>query len=96
MTKTARLNLSDAVDDLAPPPPPCWPDRTSWMEYLKSAAAAQNKHGNPRVILTAAEGPAFNTAFNFCTDCLSSRAARMTREGKCQPDALKTKDQTPA
>jgi len=94
--KQPRLNLSDAVDDLAPPPPPCWPDRTSWLEYLKSTAAAQNKSGNPRVILMTPEGPAFNTAVNYCADCLSSRAARMAREGRCNPAALKTKEQTPA
>lgn len=40
-----RLNLSDAVDDLALPPPPCFFNRSSWMLYLKSAAAAQNHKG---------------------------------------------------
>ena len=41
-----RLNLSDAVDDLAPPPPPCFFNRGSWIAYLKSAAAAQNHKGS--------------------------------------------------
>lgn len=33
-----RLNLSDAVDDIAPlAPPPCFHNRESWLQYLKSA-----------------------------------------------------------
>ena len=41
MTK-CRINLKDAVDDLAPPPPSCFFNRGGWMQYLQSAAAALN------------------------------------------------------
>lgn len=90
MTKTAtRLNLSDAVDDLAPPKPACWPDRTAWLEFLKSAAAVQNHRGEQKVIFTRHGDPEFNTEYDFCGDCLVSRARRMEAEGRCNPNHLK-------
>lgn len=42
-----RLNLSDAVDDLAPlEQPPCFHNRESWLQYLKSAAETQNRRAS--------------------------------------------------
>lgn len=52
-----RLNLSDAVDDLAPlDPPPCFHNRESWNLYLKSAAATQNHRSNQEVVIVAKTG----------------------------------------
>lgn len=81
-----RLNLSDAVDDLAPPPPPCFFNRSSWMLYLKSAAAAQNHKGSQPVIIVAADGePAFNTRLNYCADCTQAKSLEMQGKGRCNP-----------
>ena len=81
-----RLNLSDAVDDLAPPPPPCFFNRSSWMLYLKSAAAAQNHKGSQPVIIVAADGePAFNTRLNYCADCTQAKSLEMQDKGRCNP-----------
>ena len=81
-----RLNLSDAVDDLAPPPPPCFFNRSSWMLYLKSAAAAQNHKGSQPVIIVAADGePAFNTRLNYCADCTQAKSLEMKGKGRCNP-----------
>ena len=78
-----RLNLSDAVDDLAPPPPPCFFNRSSWMLYLKSAAAAQNHKGSQPVIIVAADGePAFNTRLNYCADCTQAKSLEMQGKGR--------------
>ena len=77
-----RLNLSDAVDDLAPPPLPCFFNRGSWIAYLKSAAAAQNHKGSQPVIIVAADGePAFNTRLNYCADCTQAKSLEMQGKG---------------
>ena len=84
-----RLNLSDAVDDLAPPPPPCFFNRGSWIAYLKSAAAAQNHKGSQPVIIVAADGdPAFNTCLNYCADCTQAKSLEMQGKGRCNPNHL--------
>lgn len=84
-----RINLKDAVDDLAPPPPPCFHNRTSWMEYLKSAAAAQNHAGEPKVIKIHKDGNhTFAFDFPMCTDCTQIKSLEMTRQGRCDPQYL--------
>lgn len=84
-----RLNLSDAVDDLAPPPPSCFFNRGSWIAYLKSAAAAQNHKGSQPVIIVAADGdPAFNTCLNYCADCTQAKSLEMQGKGRCNPNHL--------
>lgn len=86
---TFRLNLSDAVDDLAPPPPPCFLNRMAWMEYLKSAAAAQNSRHEPKVILVTQDGTAsFNYKFNICEDCTQIKSVEMMAEKRCDPEFL--------
>ncbi len=81
-----RLNLSDAVDDLAPPPPPCFFNRGSWIACLKSAAAAQNHKGSQPVIIVAADGePAFNTRLSYCADCTQAKSLEMQDKGRCNP-----------
>ena len=87
-TQAIRLNLGDAVDDLAPEHPPCWPDRTSWLQYLKSAAAAQNQLDEQKVIVVIRGEPVFNIGYDFCQDCLTSRARLMEKEGRCNPNHL--------
>lgn len=87
-TPPIRLNLSDAVDDLAPEHPPCWPDRTSWLQFLKSAAAVQNQRDEQKVIVVIRGEPIFNLAYNFCEDCSSLRASRMQEAGRCNPRHL--------
>ena len=90
MSKTAapRLNLSDAVDDLAPEHPPCFHNRRSWLEFLKSAAAVQNQRDEQTVIAIVTGQPTFNTGYDYCCDCLVSRARLMEKEGRCNPNHL--------
>lgn len=84
-----RLNLSDAVDDLAPPPPPCFLNRMVWIEYLKSAAAAQNSRHEPKVILVTQDDKAvFNKEFPFCIDCTQIKSVKMMEANKCNPNHL--------
>lgn len=89
-----RLNLVDAVEDLAPPPPPCFLNRTSWREYLKSAAAVQNHKGEQPIILIVSGEPVFNMRLNFCEDCTSQAAAKMKAKGQCVPDHLRILEKT--
>ena len=90
MTTKFRINLKDAVDDLAPPPPPCFFNRSGWMQYLQSAAAAQNQRNEPVVILIAKDGAAtFNFDFPFCADCTQIKSLDMMRKERCQPEYLR-------
>lgn len=84
-----RLNLNDAVDDLAPPPPPCFHNRMEWVSYLKSAAATQNQTNEPKVIVIHDGQPRMNFAYPFCADCGQQRSLKMHTEGKCKPNHLK-------
>ena len=81
-----RINLSDAVDDLAPAPPPCFLNKQHWIGYLKSAAAAQNQRDEPKIIIFAQGEPAINTAFDFCADCDTRTRDVMLTAQRCKPD----------
>ncbi|XVJ69933.1 MAG: hypothetical protein HEQ39_09940 [Rhizobacter sp.] len=83
-----RINLSDAVDDMAPAHPPCYLNRLAWVEYLKSAAAAQNQRDEPKVFLIASGEPVFNHQFPFCVDCTEQNRADMERMERCNPNHL--------
>jgi len=84
-----RINLSDAVDDLAPAPPPCFKNRMDWTEYLKSCAASQNDGESQKVIFVKNGNPLFNYDFNICADCSPVYSLAMTQAGRCHPNALK-------
>ena len=89
MTTKSRINLKDAVDDLAPPPPSCFFNRSGWMQYLQSAAAAQNQRNEPVVIRIAQDGAAtFAFDFPMCADCTQVKSLEMTRQGRCNPKYL--------
>ncbi len=85
-----RLNLSDAIDDLAPPPPPCFLNRLEWVEYLKSCAASQNDGESPKVILMKDGEPVINYDYPICADCTQVHSLAMSTAGKCQPLFLKS------
>lgn len=89
-----RLNLSDAIDDLAPPPPPCFLNRLEWVEYLKSCAASQNDGESPKIILITNGEPRINWDYPICADCTQIHSLAMTKEGRCNPDFLKTQGAT--
>ena len=73
---------------LAPPSPPCWTDRLSWLEFLASAAEGQAT-SEPAVLLFEAGQPVrFNLRFDYCQDCLGQHQAAMAAAGRCRPDWL--------
>lgn len=84
-----RINLSDAVDDVAPPKPPCFRSRLEWIGYLRAGAAAQNQKNEPTVILVVNGTPRFNKAFPMCDDCTKWHKLEMSRQDRCEPDYLK-------
>lgn len=91
-TKTRRLNLADAVEDLAPTPPKCFLNHLAWREYLKSAATSQSHKGEPKVIKIVGGQPAFDFGFPFCADCTQVKSVEMMAQGRCDPDFLKNLD----
>lgn len=90
----SRLNLSDAIDDLAPPPPPCYLNRMEWVQYLKAAAASQNDGESPKIILSAHGTPRINYDYPYCADCTQVHSLVMSRTGRCNPDFLKQQGAT--
>lgn len=89
-----RLNLSDAIDDLAPPPPPCYQNRMEWVQYLKAAAASQNDGESPKIILIAQGEPAINFDYPICADCTQVHSLAMTKANRCNPNFLKQQGAT--
>lgn len=84
------MNRADWIDELAPPAPPCFDTRMGWIEYLKSAAAAQKTdRGEPGpLILEPGQPVRFNYEFPFCCDCHAQHSLRMSRAGRCHPEYL--------
>lgn len=73
------------VRDLAPPAPPCFADRLSWLAYLESAFRCQSE-GQPRVMLVQLGKPVrINPSYFFCTDCSTEYQAAMEATGRCWP-----------
>lgn len=87
----SRINVSDAIRDCAPPPPPCFLNREAWTLYLISAASTRTEAKRRRVVLIIDETgePQVNPAFDYCRDCQSAHQERMQAQGACQPDHLK-------
>jgi hypothetical protein len=87
-----RLNLSDAIDDLAPPPPPCFLNRVEWMEYLKSCATSQNDGESQKIILIKDGEPRINYDYDICADCTQVHSLAMMQQFRCQPLYLKSQE----
>ena len=81
-----RINLKDAVDDLAPAPPLCFLNKVHWIEYLYSAAASQNNRGEQKIILIVEGEPVINKAYDFCEDCTAHHRRAMVKVNQCHPD----------
>jgi hypothetical protein len=74
---------------LAPPAPPCFGARDTWLEYVASAAEAQkDEHAPGPLVLKPGEPVHFNPAFDFCADCTVQHRARMNAAGRCEPQWL--------
>lgn len=84
-----RLNLSDCIQDLHPPPPPCFKNRLLWVEYLQAAASCQNHKGEPKIIVIVNGEPAINQDFPYCEDCTQLKSLDMYQKGLCNPNYLK-------
>lgn len=81
----ARLNLSDCINDLHPPHPPCFKNRLLWVEYLQAAAACQNNKAEPKIIVIIDGEPRINADFPFCADCTQIKSVEMDLAGRCDP-----------
>lgn len=80
---------------LAPPAPPCWHSRSSWLEYLTAAAEAQTPKNPGPLDLRRAE-PAFNWRHDFCAPCTAKYALSMQTLGRCHPTYLRSLAQAAA
>jgi hypothetical protein len=82
------VNVKDAIEDLAPEPPPCFKGAVEWREYLVSAAKSQVIGRRETVVLIRSDR-AINPAFNFCRDCDKAYKRAMQADGRCVPDFLR-------
>ncbi len=86
-TAQATPDRRSLVIALAPPSPPCFADRLTWIEYLCDAQVAAN--GNSRGPLDLRKTPAsFNLEFDFCEDCSARYSMEMQRQRRCVPHHL--------
>ncbi len=84
MTRPRRVILLA----IAPAAPPCFADRTSWVEYLVEADLA--KGDGERGPIDMRNGvPTFFMGYDFCRDCLAKHALAMNAQGRCQLDVLR-------
>ena len=89
MATRNRLNIRDAINDLAPQAPPCFHNHLEWMEYLQSAGAAQTQAREPKIILLIEGEPRINPLYPYCQDCTQVKSLEMDKIGKCNPNHLK-------
>jgi hypothetical protein len=87
------MNRRDLIEKIAPPAPPCWPDRLTWIEYLVSASqgqvCGQGEVDPVKVLVFHAGGqPTFNLRANFCSDCTPGFKAAMQAAQDCDPQFL--------
>ena len=75
---------------LAPPSPPCFADRLSWLEFLASAAEGQGTGEQPVLLFEVGKPVRFNLRFNHCCDCTPEYKAAMTaaKPMRCRPEWL--------
>ena len=82
------MNRRVIVIKMAPPAPPCFDSRLSWLEFVGSAA--EETKGGRMGPLDARTAPAkFNLQWDFCSGCLAKHALAMLDEGRCVPDHLR-------
>lgn len=67
------------VQEIAPPTPACYPDRSIWAEYLLAAQRSRKTYALPF------DGVVYRPSFNFCRDCNGEHKALMQFSGKCNP-----------
>lgn len=89
MSRAPYVDRAAEAEALAPVAPPCFSDRLTWVEYLKSAASLQREQHAPGPLLIVAGQPVrFNRSFAFCADCTAQHADAMTRAGRCDMNYL--------
>ena len=76
---------------LAPPAPPCFSSRLSWVEYLTDYAADKYEsiRRNRGPLDLRHPEPRFNFGLDFCADCTARHALAMQAEGRCHPAYLR-------
>ena len=80
-------NRRALVSLLAPPSPPCFADRLSWLEFLISADAEARGSCLGPLDMRRTE-PRFNLFYDYCVDCLAKHALVMQAQGRCNPRHL--------
>lgn len=76
---------------IAPPAPPCFSSRDSWVTYL-DGAQRDARDGHRKGPLLTEDPPRFDYQFTFCVGCTAQHSFAMQRQGKCCPDAVRVLD----
>jgi hypothetical protein len=80
--------LQHLLDVTIPVSPPCFSTRTSWVEFVASAAEAQRADKRGPILLERGQPARFDLAFDYCQDCLASHRRAMVIANRCDPLAL--------
>lgn len=79
------------IVNTAPPAPPCFPSRLEWIEWLVSAAQADDRTATQSVIVLL-RGQSVRLrleSIDYCEDCTAAYKAQQQRLGRCDPQWLK-------
>lgn len=79
-----RNDSQRLIEDLAPPPPPCF-TRPQWIAYLLASHGASREAQILGPIDMRRNPPVFNLRFDYCEDCTAKHALTMQLAGKCMP-----------
>lgn len=79
-----RDDTAEAIDRLAPPPPPCFDSRQQWHSWL--CASAETGPSPTTSPIQIRNGVAhFNARIGYCQDCPVSYRSEMLKRDRCCP-----------
>lgn len=80
-----RDEVNEAIEQLAPPAPPCFESRIQWHEWLRAAAEVKNTSSASTPFVIVDGKPKFNTLVSFCDDCSQRYRSAMLKQDRCYP-----------
>lgn len=86
-----RTETNEAIEQLAPPAPPCFDSRLQWLQWLYAAADAhrtQESTGRSPLVFKEGQPVRFNFDISYCEDCDVRFRSAMLKEGRCNPTHL--------
>ena len=75
--------FDEAIAELAPPAPPCFATRDTWVVFLQAQPAV--KRGQTVLLIREGKPATFNRCLDFCEDCPPKFSLEMAAKHRCRP-----------